>query len=643
MERLRYGSVWRNLPLRTKAAVSLFLPVPVLGLAMLALNAAGFRRFQVLLWPWLAAEAAAAAWVIESVLRRIRAMREAASGAAAGRTWTPAEEHSWELNQLDRAIGDVVGESRQSARDMEACRGAAARLFDDAPAACLETGLDATIARVNRAAETFLRRTREELCGRTAAEVLFAGDNAAHAHALALLSGTQAAGASEREFAGEGGGALLALIEEGVLRDTAGAIAGLRYTLTDRTARLEAARAREECGLQLAAKEEERVAAVKAAAEAREARTRFLSNVSNDLRVPLNSIVGFAELMVDGKIDPLSADQRECAADILSSARHLAAVIDQLLDLARMEAARPEVRHQNVSLEAILYNARYVLQVLNGERRGVRIDVELDAKVREVPADPFRLKRLVTAYLAFAVRTAPPNGRVVVRTAPDGATAFRIEVESSRAPAGGDPSEAALNPAADAELAMAVALVEEQGGRAGFRHPPGRGWVLYAILPTAPGEAVSELEPQEVPAPAPVAPAAAPDEASLERLLFALDRFGAPAHAGLRVMVVSRQASDLMAELERAGYRTVALTDLRRTLDVVGSQQPVAAIVDLQDFGVDDYRLVLRALRSVGLSTPVLSFPCGEFAPAGTSEPAAAAGARPRLQPVLAAGRKRTA
>jgi len=98
----------------------------------------------------------------------------------------------------------------------------------------------------------------------------------------------------------------------------------------------------------------------------------------------------------------------------------------------------------------------------------------------------------------------------------------------------------------------------------------------------------------------------------------------------------------LTTALEDAGYQTVELRDLRRTLEVVANQQPVAAVVDLDNFGVDDYRFVLRALRSVGLSTPVLSYPCEEFSAPGAPD-AVPATARTRLQSVSAGVRKRSA
>jgi len=644
-ESAHYVSVWRALPLRTKASLCFFLPVPAVAIVGIALGLAGFHRFEFLLVPWLAAEMFVAAWLVESVVARIRDLTDLAGALREGNPPREFNWHSWELNNLNQAIESLASRLEQQHSASEECRTEGQRLFEESPGPCLEAGRDGQIVRANGAAGRFLGFAVEELLGRTVAEI-FPAEPARHgpADANALPEGAGTTAAYEREHTRRDGTRVLAGIQETPLYDGSGTLTGIRYHIVDRTARLEAAAAAAEWERLVQAKEEERAVAVAAAAEAREARSRFLSNISSDLRVPLNSIVGFAELMVDGRIGPLSADHRDCAADILSSARHLSGVIDQLLDVARTELARPAVTRESVRLEAIVYNARYVLQVLDAQQRGVRIDVHLDPKLREVPADPFRLKRLVTSYLAWAVRSAPEGGHVLVRTATEGAAAFRLEVEVSPEEADGGiaRAEVAPEPAEDPELALASRLVEEQGGRAGSRRPSGRGWILFAILPTAPGVAIPEPGPQKVPAPREDAPA---DAQPLDQLVALLEQTGAPAAAGLTVMVASRTSGELAASLAAAGFQTAALHDLRRTIDLAAREQPAAVVVDIDDLGIDGYRSVLRALRSVGLSVPVLGYPCAEVVTDSGSRTSRLPGPTPETRPRLlpGPGRRRSA
>ena len=84
------------------------------------------------------------------------------------------------------------------------------------------------------------------------------------------------------------------------------------------------------------------------AEEANEAKSRFLANMSHELRTPLNGIMGFAELLHDGRLGPVSADQSEGLADILTSSRHLLALINDILDLSRVAAGRITFRPELV-------------------------------------------------------------------------------------------------------------------------------------------------------------------------------------------------------------------------------------------------------------------------------------------------------
>jgi signal transduction histidine kinase len=277
---------------------------------------------------------------------------------------------------------------------------------------------------------------------------------------------------------------------------------------------LRAAAIEARCEKELRIKEEQLARAVAEANEARAAKSRFLSNVSNDLRVPLNTIVGFSELMLDRKIGAKSAERRECLSDILSSARELTGVVDRLLDLGKGEPVNQLLPGQGtVGLETLVQDVRYLLQALSTEGRGARIQVDLDPEVQYVTADREDLRQLVTSYLLYAGKMVANDGEVVVRTAAEGSSGYRLEVEYRGVPiAEKDNERLILDLESEAELAEAKQLVERHGGRAGVHTPPGRGTVLYAVLQPA-----NEMGRRKAPA-GPVLDSDTPDAEVLQGL-----------------------------------------------------------------------------------------------------------------------------
>jgi hypothetical protein len=347
---------------------------------------------------------------------------------------------------------------------------------------------------------------------------------------------------------------------------------------------------------------------------------RFLSNMSDELRVPLNGIVGFAELMFDGKVGAISVEQRECLGDILASAHSLQQLIGELLDAADTNPAKPsEPARETIDLEAAIQEVRYVIEVLAAQKRRVQITVEIDPAVRHVPADPGRLKQLIQSYLLSAVKLSPKGGHVTARAIAEGRSAFRLEVEHNR-PAGHDKAleEEPRYFANDPALAAAKQLVEEQGGRVGLRNTH-HGGVVFAVLPTGPGgearHAVIEAPPAE---PLPADPA--------ERLRRSLEVAGIPVDGRRAALVLGRNLATLpvmLSTLAAAGYRPVCLDDPRSVLEAVGREQPAAVVVDLESAGLGEFELVETALRSVGLPTPVIGFRNGELTGAPARQAAA--------------------
>jgi protein-histidine pros-kinase len=229
-------------------------------------------------------------------------------------------------------------------------------------------------------------------------------------------------------------------------------------------------------------------------AEANRMKSEFLSAMSHELRTPLNTIIGFTELLYDGKVGPVTPDQHEFLGDVLTSSRHLVRLINDILDLAKVEAGKLEFRPEPVVL------ARVVGEVVTTLRPGAaakRIDVatELDPAMATVTLDGLRLKQVLYNYLSNALKFTGEGGRVVVRTRVEGAGEFRVEVEDNGA---GIPAEhlgklfrrfqqlqhdGAGWTGTGLGLALTKALVEAQGGRVGVRSEPGHGSTFHAVLP----------------------------------------------------------------------------------------------------------------------------------------------------------------
>ena len=221
----------------------------------------------------------------------------------------------------------------------------------------------------------------------------------------------------------------------------------------------------------------------------------FLANMSHELRTPLNGIVGFSELLHDGKAGDLSAKQRSHAARILESARHLATLIEQMLDLAHVESGGSALECVTVEPAALLGEAVGGFHEAADAKR-LRIDVEIEPGLGEIVSDPGRLQLLVQSYVSNAVKFTPPGGRVLVRLAPEGADELRLEVADTgpgiaQADVGRlfltfeqlDAGPAKQHQGAGVGLALARRIAETLGGRVGVETEPGRGSTFFAVLP----------------------------------------------------------------------------------------------------------------------------------------------------------------
>jgi signal transduction histidine kinase len=156
----------------------------------------------------------------------------------------------------------------------------------------------------------------------------------------------------------------------------------------------------------------------------------FLANMSHELRTPLNAVIGFADLLYKGKVGPLSAEQHEYLGDILASSKHLLHLINDVLDLARADAGKLELRPRTVELTGLVGEVRDMLGFLAASKR-LRLAIHVDPEVRTVVVDPTRVKQILYNCLSNAIRFTPEEGTIRVSIGAEGHRHFRIDVEDT--------------------------------------------------------------------------------------------------------------------------------------------------------------------------------------------------------------------
>jgi protein-histidine pros-kinase len=245
--------------------------------------------------------------------------------------------------------------------------------------------------------------------------------------------------------------------------------------------------------------------------EASRLKSEFLANMSHELRTPLNSIIGFAELMHRGKLGPVSADHEEYLGDILTSARHLLQLINDVLDLAKVESGKMPFRAEPVEMAKLAGEVRDVLRGLAASKR-LRVDIDLNPDVGVVVIDPGRVKQILYNYLSNAIKFTPEGGSISVRVVPENALQFRITVKDSGVGISRDDlaklfvefqqldaSVAKRYQGTGLGLALTKRLAEALGGSVAVSSTPGVGSEFSAILPRTMQLAALEAPP-DVPA-----------------------------------------------------------------------------------------------------------------------------------------------
>jgi len=209
------------------------------------------------------------------------------------------------------------------------------------------------------------------------------------------------------------------------------------------------------------------------------AETRLLSRLSHELRGRLYNILGFAELLHDGRLGPVSDAHREYLGDILSSAREAVQLADDLADIARVDVGTLELHPDLVDLGRLAVELRAAVHE-NASPRRIRVDAATPPPMAGVVLDAARFRQLALRLLLRAVRRTPEGGRVAMRLAPEPPDRFRFEVEEGGVPA---RSEDRGNTADRLDLDVTQRLAQALGGCVETRPAPERGTILAVVLP----------------------------------------------------------------------------------------------------------------------------------------------------------------
>ena len=350
--------------------------------------------------------------------------------------------------------------------------------------------------------------------------------------------------------------------------------------------------------LQLALANAELANAIEEARSANQAKSAFLSSMSHELRTPLNAILGFAQILTSDSLPSTLEQKKEFANHILKSGRHLLTLINEILDLAKVESGTVTLSMEPVALADTLQETRTMVEPIAASR-GVRV-LYPDVPGAVVLADRTRLKQVLLNLLSNAVKYNREAGAVVLGCEQVGPTRIRLSVQDTGAGLDAEQVASLFQPfnrlgqeggqqeGTGIGLVVTKRLVELMGGEIGVTSSPGVGsvfWIELAttapLAPRAPEGA--DEQPMDV--------EALPSEGEPHLILYVEDN---PANLRL-VEEIVRFRQDL---------RLLSAPDGHMGLSLARAHQPEIILMDLNLPGMSGIE-VLRQLRADPLTSNI--------------------------------------
>jgi signal transduction histidine kinase/CheY-like chemotaxis protein len=303
------------------------------------------------------------------------------------------------------------------------------------------------------------------------------------------------------------------------------------------------------------------------------AKSDFLANMSHELRTPLNAIIGFSEVLLEQMFGPLNDKQAEYLGDIVTSGRHLLLLINDTLDLSKIEAGKMELELTTFALPTVLEDGVTMVRE-RAARHSIECRVDAGPDLDEVEADERKVKQVVFNLLSNAVKFTPDGGHVEVHAR---RVRDRAEVTVTDTGVGIDPADrerifeefqqAGQQEGSGLGLALARSIVALHGGQLSVESERGSGSMFTFTLPIR-QTAVSEAAESE--------PALAEGETA--RVHRASD--AAPATV-LLIEDDPRSVELLTLYLEGGGFEVVACADGLTGIETARQQRPDTIVLDI--------------------------------------------------------------
>jgi PAS domain S-box-containing protein len=224
-------------------------------------------------------------------------------------------------------------------------------------------------------------------------------------------------------------------------------------------------------------------------------KSEFLANMSHELRTPLNGIIGFSEFLVDEKPGQLNAKQKEYLNDILNSGRHLLQLINDVLDLSKVEAGKMDLRPETFRLSKAVDEVYSVISQM-ARKKGIAIRKDIAPEIESVTLDQQKFKQVLYNLLSNAVKFTDDKGQVEIIARPHGTERLRLQVRDTgigiKAEDFGklfvefqqiDSGAARKYEGTGLGLSLTKKIIEFQGGSISLESEPGKGSTFTVILP----------------------------------------------------------------------------------------------------------------------------------------------------------------